>query len=127
MAHNRETSGSGFYWMAPIVYAELMNRHSPIVLSEWAPAAYVSGRYAPSTRQADLVFRLREGQTATVEAGVRQLPASVLVNGKAVDGVSFDAASGKLSRPRSVRLRSSYVSVPIESGESHVRLSWGSD
>ena len=47
LAHNRETAGGGFYWMAPIVYAELMNRHSPVVLSEWAPAAYVSGRYDP--------------------------------------------------------------------------------
>ena len=127
MAHNRDTSGSGFYWMAPIVYAELMNRHSPVVLSEWAPAAYVSGRYDPATREADLVFRLPEGKTAVIEAGVRSLPVSVHVNGQPATGVVLDAASEKMACPRPVRLRPNYVRVPIACGESHVRLSWRPD
>jgi len=127
MAHNRDTAGSGFYWMAPIVYAELMNRHSPVVLSEWAPAAYVSGRYDPATRQADLVFRLPEGKTAIIEAGVRSLPSAVLVNGEPADGVVLDGASRKMATSRPVRLRPNYVRVPISSGESHVRLTWDAD
>lgn len=126
MAHNRETSGSGFYWMAPIVYAELMNRHSPLVLSEWAPAAYVSGRYDPETQEADLVFRLPEGKTAAIEVAVRSLPAAVLVNDRPA-AAAFDAASHKMARQRPVRLRPNYVTVPIEAGESHVRLLWESE
>lgn len=124
LAHNRDTAGSGFYWMAPIVYAELMNRHSPVVLSEWAPAAYVSGRYDPATRTADLVFRLPAGKTAVIEAGVRSLPTAVRVNGRPATGAVLDPAARKLAAPRLPRLRPNYVRVPIAAGESHVQLSW---
>jgi hypothetical protein len=125
MAHNRETCWSAFYWMAPLVYATLMGRHSPLVLAEWAPAAYVSGRYDPATREAELAFRLPQGKQGTVVAAVRSRPTRILVNGQPAETAVFHGAASKTTGPRTRRLHPQYVEVPIGPGVSRIRLSFG--
>ncbi len=70
----------------------------PLFLSDWAPAEYVSGKYAPVQGELNLVFRSQEHAPYRVRIYSQREPLHVTVNGAAVaqseGGWRYEPASG---------------------------------
>ena len=71
-------------WIGPNVVAELLSRQSPLMLTEWQPAAYLDGSVSPDGRQTLLLFHLDRPMVWTLKFRAQngRLPLAITQNGK---------------------------------------------
>lgn len=73
-------------WIGPNVLAELLSLQSPLMLTEWQPAAYRDGRISPDGAQVVLSFHLDQPTDWTLNARAQngRVPVSVTRNGRQI-------------------------------------------
>jgi hypothetical protein len=93
---NAAQSNRNNAWIGPNVVAELLARDTPLILTEWAPAAYRGGVASVDNRRVTLNFALASAGTWRMTARLKPgfVPSKVLLNGKSVP---FTAKNGVLS------------------------------